>query len=128
MSVEWAKLRAAELRELAAKGAIVVVPVASIEQHGPHLPVVTDTLLCSEVCRRAAEVVAKKFGISREAQDEYALRSHRLGAGSFALSRPICPLCVRRRNRGRRRARCGRGGALGARGRRLAGQCSLPQP
>jgi creatinine amidohydrolase len=59
MSVEWAKLRAAELRALAAEDAIVVVPVASIEQHGPHLPVQTDTLLCSEVCRRAAEEVAK---------------------------------------------------------------------
>jgi creatinine amidohydrolase len=55
MEVEWAKLKARELRDLAAQGAIVVLPVAAMEQHGPHLPVMVDTLLCGEVARRAAE-------------------------------------------------------------------------
>jgi len=55
MTVEWADLKAAELRARAAEGAIVVVPVAATEQHGPHLPVVTDSLLCSTVARRGAE-------------------------------------------------------------------------
>jgi creatinine amidohydrolase len=55
MEVEWAKLKAAELRDLAAREAIVVLPVAAMEQHGPHLPVMVDTLLCGEVARRAAE-------------------------------------------------------------------------
>jgi creatinine amidohydrolase len=53
-SVLWADLKAAELRSLAERDAIVVVPVASMEQHGPHLPVQVDTMLCMEVCRRAA--------------------------------------------------------------------------
>jgi creatinine amidohydrolase len=55
MTVEWAEFKAAELRARAADGAIVVVPVAAIEQHGPHLPVITDSLLCSTVARRGAE-------------------------------------------------------------------------
>jgi creatinine amidohydrolase len=55
MEVEWAKLKASELRDLAAREAIVVLPVAAMEQHGPHLPVMVDTLLCGEVARRAAE-------------------------------------------------------------------------
>jgi creatinine amidohydrolase len=54
MEVEWAKLKAGELRELAAREAIVVLPVAAMEQHGPHLPVMVDTLLCGEVAARAA--------------------------------------------------------------------------
>lgn len=54
MTVEWAELKADELRARAAQGAIVVVPVAAIEQHGPHLPVITDSLLCSTVARRGA--------------------------------------------------------------------------
>jgi creatinine amidohydrolase len=54
MEVEWASLKAAELRDLAAREAIVVLPVAAMEQHGPHLPVMVDTLLCGEVARRAA--------------------------------------------------------------------------
>jgi creatinine amidohydrolase len=55
MDVEWAHLKASELRDLAAREAIVVLPVAAMEQHGPHLPVMVDTLLCGEVARRAAE-------------------------------------------------------------------------
>jgi creatinine amidohydrolase len=54
MEVEWASLKAAELRDLAAREAIVVLPVAAMEQHGPHLPVMVDTLLCGVVARRAA--------------------------------------------------------------------------
>lgn len=57
-TVEWARLRADELRALASQEAIVVVPVAAIEQHGPHLPVETDTVLTAEVTRRAAEKAA----------------------------------------------------------------------
>ena len=54
-SVLWQDLTAEELRDKAAKDAIVVLPVASIEQHGPHLPVGVDTVLCSGVCKAAAE-------------------------------------------------------------------------
>ena len=43
--VEWRRLRADQLRELAQRDAIVILPVASLEQHGPHLPVEVDSLL-----------------------------------------------------------------------------------
>jgi len=52
--VEWAKLKAHELRDLAGRNAVVILPVAAIEQHGPHLPVMTDTGIGGEVARRAA--------------------------------------------------------------------------
>ena len=52
--VEWARLKAHELRTLAAEGAVVILPIASIEQHGPHLPVMTDTRLGHEVAVRSA--------------------------------------------------------------------------
>lgn len=54
-SVLWQDLTAEELRAKAAKDTIIVLPVASIEQHGPHLPVGVDTILCSGVCKAAAE-------------------------------------------------------------------------
>lgn len=54
-SVLWQDLTAEELRAKAAADAIVVLPVASIEQHGPHLPVGVDTILCGGVCKAAAE-------------------------------------------------------------------------
>src|SRR5215831_2086694 len=56
--VMWKFLTAADLRAKAAAGAIVVLPVASMEQHGPHLPVGVDTILTEAVCQAAAEVVA----------------------------------------------------------------------
>ena len=40
--VEWRKLRADQLREMARADAMVILPVASLEQHGPHLPVEVD--------------------------------------------------------------------------------------
>ena len=60
MDVRWANLKAHELRDLAAQGAIVVVPVASMEQHGPHLPVMVDSLLCGAVAERGAERAAAR--------------------------------------------------------------------
>lgn len=33
----------------------IVLPIAALEQHGRHMPVFTDSLLCGEVVRRAAE-------------------------------------------------------------------------
>ena len=52
--VEWARLKAHELRLRAKDNAVVILPVASIEQHGPHLPVMTDTRIGHEVACRAA--------------------------------------------------------------------------
>jgi len=39
-------------------GSVLVVPVGSIEQHGHHLPVATDTLLADAIAERGAERVS----------------------------------------------------------------------
>ena len=54
--IEWARLKAHELRDLANRNAVVVIPVAAMEQHGPHLPVQVDSRLATEVCHRAARI------------------------------------------------------------------------
>lgn len=38
------------------KNAVVVIPVGSIEQHGPHLPVGTDSLIVEHIATQATEV------------------------------------------------------------------------
>ena len=70
------------LARLAGAGAVLVVPVGACEQHGPHLPVTTDTDLAVAVGEAAAEhdpllVVAPvvAFGSSRRAR---RLRRHAL--------------------------------------------------
>ncbi|MEM9028504.1 MAG: creatininase family protein, partial [Pseudomonadota bacterium] len=52
--VEWARLKAHELLALANQNAVVIIPTAATEQHGPHLPVMTDSLLGHEIAVRAA--------------------------------------------------------------------------
>lgn len=57
MTVLLAEMTREQIRQ-AAPNAIAVLPTASIEQHGPHAPVITDTLLCGTVAQRAAEAAA----------------------------------------------------------------------
>ena len=62
-SVMWKELTAEDLRAKAAANAIVVLPVASMEQHGPHLPVGVDTILCEGVCKAGAEIAAADVAV-----------------------------------------------------------------
>jgi creatinine amidohydrolase len=55
--IEWRRLRADQLREAARQDAIVLVPVGSLEQHGPHLPVEVDSRLGEEVAHRTARAI-----------------------------------------------------------------------
>lgn len=58
--IEWRRLRADQLRAMAARDALVILPLGSIEQHGPHLPVEVDSRLGEEVALRAARVMAER--------------------------------------------------------------------
>jgi creatinine amidohydrolase len=57
------------------KGAVVIVPVGSVEQHGPHLPLDTDTVIAQAVATGVAERLggwcapAVAYGSSGEHQD-----------------------------------------------------------
>lgn len=58
--IEWRRLRADQLRERARQDAIVILPVASLEQHGPHLPVEVDSILGETVAARTALKAAER--------------------------------------------------------------------
>lgn len=62
-SVLWMERTAEELRALAAADAVVLLPVASTEQHGPHLAVGVDAILCEAVCRRAATILGSERAV-----------------------------------------------------------------
>jgi len=57
--VRWERMTAPELRAVAAQdGALAVLPLGSLEQHGPHLPVWTDSFCAHALAIRAAEQAA----------------------------------------------------------------------
>jgi len=52
----WENLRMPEFSAGRAQHRTVILPVGSVEEHGPHLPLGTDTFHAMEVARRAAEL------------------------------------------------------------------------
>ncbi len=62
--VLWANMRRPELQELSEKGAIVIVPLGSTEQHGPHMPTGTDSQITTAICQEVARKVVKDIPIT----------------------------------------------------------------
>jgi len=54
MTVLLAEMTREQIKRIAPT-TVAVLPTAAIEQHGPHMPILTDTLLCGTVAPRAAE-------------------------------------------------------------------------
>lgn len=51
----WGDLKARELAELAGPQTVALLPIGAIEQHGPHLPLSTDTTLAEGIATLAAD-------------------------------------------------------------------------
>jgi creatinine amidohydrolase len=49
-----------EVKAAAARPCVALVPIATLEDHGPHLPIDTDLLLCASVCEMAASLAADR--------------------------------------------------------------------
>jgi creatinine amidohydrolase len=70
---------------------ILVVPVGSCEQHGPHLPLSTDTIVAERLCAHVDEVlVAPSIAIA--ASGEHAGFAGTLSIGNEALTRVLIEL------------------------------------
>jgi creatinine amidohydrolase len=44
-----------EVRRAVTEDRVCLIPAGTLEDHGPHLPIDTDTRIATEICRRAAE-------------------------------------------------------------------------
>jgi creatinine amidohydrolase len=58
VEIEWMRMTAEELRAQAAADALVIIPVASLEQHGPHLATGVDIVLGGNVALETARRLA----------------------------------------------------------------------
>ncbi len=66
----------------------LLVPLGSTEQHGPHLPLRTDTVIATEIARRAAEADSRLFvapAVPYGASGEHAQFPGTLSIGTPAL-------------------------------------------
>ena len=85
--IDWNRLSAEALRSLAAQDAIVLLPVASTEQHGPHLPTGVDDMLVTAVCRRAARLLFSDMPTVVAPTVWCGLADHHVAfGGTFSLS------------------------------------------
>lgn len=62
-SIYYVDQRWPELKTLAEEGAVVLLPVGQVEEHGPHLPVGCDYMISTETARQVAEAAHKEMPI-----------------------------------------------------------------
>lgn len=62
-----------QVARLAAAGGIAVQPIGATEQHGPHLPVSTDSIIATALATRATEVLAARAGEGQHAPPVWLL-------------------------------------------------------
>jgi len=85
--IEWSRMTAAEVNALAKQDAIVLLPVASTEQHGPHLPTGCDTILTSEIVLRTARLVQEDHPVIVAPAVWTGLAQHHVAfGGTFTIS------------------------------------------
>lgn len=56
--MQWGELNWRDIAQLGER--VVVAPLGSLEQHGHHLPLLTDTMICSELARRAEAALGEE--------------------------------------------------------------------
>ena len=89
MKTLLAEMTREQVRAIAAN-TTAVLPTAAIEQHGPHLAIVTDTLACGTICQRAAELATQQGAPATVAPTLQfgASHHHRPYPGVLSLSLP----------------------------------------
>lgn len=85
----WEELATTDFAALDPARTVAVLPVAAIEQHGPHLPLGTDAILCDAILDRAAAVVDAPAAVLRLPTQRVGLSPEHAGfAGTLTLHAP----------------------------------------
>lgn len=87
--LNWADYRASEFANLDPMKTIAILPTCAIEQHGPHLPVGTDTLIAEGMLARLREKCPDDLDIRiLPAQAVGKSTEHLWAAGTLTLDAP----------------------------------------
>src|SRR4029079_3123104 len=102
--IEWSRLKASEIKALAQRNAIVIVPIGATEQHGPHLPSMVDWRCVHEVSHRAARLMEKSVPVVVAPTIPYGMSEHHMSlngtitldyATMFAVIRCVVSSAIR---------------------------------
>jgi creatinine amidohydrolase/Fe(II)-dependent formamide hydrolase-like protein len=86
-SCQWAELTTEDVASLAKHDAVVVQPIGAVEQHGPHLPLITDALTAEFIAREAVARLGAGANTWVLPTMHYGKSTEHLGrAGTIALS------------------------------------------
>ncbi|MED4206377.1 creatininase family protein [Neobacillus mesonae] len=81
------RLSSTQIQKMPKKDSLIILPIGAVEQHGPHLPVFTDTLLAETVLEEALKYVPSDSNIWVLPSLPYGKSNEHLGrAGTFSLS------------------------------------------
>jgi creatinine amidohydrolase len=83
----WGELRSADFKGLDPETTIAILPVAAIEQHGPHLPVMTDTAIAEGMLGKLKSRLPPDLSVVvLPIQAIGKSNEHLLSAGTLSLS------------------------------------------
>ncbi|HEX5358889.1 MAG TPA: creatininase family protein [Candidatus Nitrosotalea sp.] len=84
-----------DILKLAKKGSVALIPVGSIEQHGPHLPISTDSDIVSHIAKQVSDkngfllLPTLQYGVSFEHHPFF-----NLSISNATLERTLVDLCM----------------------------------
>jgi creatinine amidohydrolase len=64
MKINFEEMRSPEIAEFAAGGGMVIIPIGACEEHGRHLPVITDTKMAFSAAIDAARKMSGKIPVA----------------------------------------------------------------
>lgn len=82
----WLDLTTEEFRALDPARTVALLPVSAVEQHGPHLPVSVDQVLCAGIVARAAQISGDTPVIVLPQQDVGKSNEHLAFPGTLSFS------------------------------------------
>jgi creatinine amidohydrolase len=91
VTVFFSELRSPQVQEAARRNAVLLLPLGQIEEHGPHLPIHTDSLIAERVSDAAVRLLNDSFPcfIMDPVRYGYSQKVLQRWAGTFVIPQEI---------------------------------------